>query len=1026
MIYEFFEIPFLVDIHLIVAETGEEDTMICCPNRPQPKRSNLVLGITLSALVLQSVFCTRASAGDDWPMWRYDARRSAVSPNSVPEKLDLVWKRVFSPRKQAWDDPLNLDLMTYDRSFEPIVKDGRMFLGFSDKDKLLALDAHTGQTLWTFHAEGPIRMAPVAADGSVFVCSDDGYLYCLASESGDLRWKFTAAPNAQKALGNQRVISAWPARGGPVVKDGTVYFANSIWPFMGTFICALDVETGQVKWVNDSTGSIYIKQPHSAPAFAGVAPQGMFVATEDDLIVPGGRSVPAVFDRHSGEMRYFHLNEGGKGTGGSFVAVSDDQFFVHTRERGTRAFDLQSGDKTAFMPNEPAIAGQVLFAGETTEAGVEIVRAYQAKTDHNRAREPLWQLEVNAASDLIVAGNHLVAAGGRTISVVALDGDAQTGNFTVGKLLSRLETESPVSRLLVASEQLYAVTQAGEILAFGDRSSQATPNRAGGELATTVSARPASYIPSRVRASAQQRTYELLALGDSQGYAYWYGPCDPELAAAWAKVSPFEQLAIIDSSSTRVATLRTRLDGLNGKGRVTAHVSTPRDFLAPEYTGQVVFVSDQLSSEISAKDLQAIYKSVRPYGGKLVLLGDELSSDRRTWLEQLKLEQAELEQHTAGIVITRVGALPGSADWTHQYGDVANSIKSDDSRVKLPLGILWFGGSSNMDVLPRHGHGPPQQVVGGRLFIEGMSSLSARDVYTGRVLWTRDFGDLGNFDVYYDSTYENTPLNPQYNQVHIPGANGRGTNYVVTEERVYLVLGNRCLILDPDTGSDLGEIRLPAEPSGETAEWGYIAVYEDVLLGGLGFAMYRDQHSLQFESDAKLKSSRKGFGSKSLDRAASRALVGFDRFSGEQLWRVDAVHSFWHNGIVAGGGKVYCLDRNPKLIEDALKRRGRALPDTYRIAAFDAATGKTKWEVNEGITGSWLGYSKEHGLLLQAGAQASDRLYDEVGQGMRVYDASDGSVRWAKDDLRYSGPCVIHNELIITNANSYSESAGAF
>ena len=42
------------------------------------------------------------------------------------------------------------------------------------------------------------------------------------------------------------MISRWPARGGPVVRDGTVYFAASIWPFMGTFIYALDAETGSV------------------------------------------------------------------------------------------------------------------------------------------------------------------------------------------------------------------------------------------------------------------------------------------------------------------------------------------------------------------------------------------------------------------------------------------------------------------------------------------------------------------------------------------------------------------------------------------------------------------------------------------------------------------------------------------------------------------------------------------------------------------------------------------------------------
>ena len=45
---------------------------------------------------------------------------------------------------------------------------------------------------------------------------------------------------ARKAIGNERMISAWPARGGPVVSDDRVYFATSIWPFMGTYIWCLD------------------------------------------------------------------------------------------------------------------------------------------------------------------------------------------------------------------------------------------------------------------------------------------------------------------------------------------------------------------------------------------------------------------------------------------------------------------------------------------------------------------------------------------------------------------------------------------------------------------------------------------------------------------------------------------------------------------------------------------------------------------------------------------------------------------
>ena len=188
------------------------------------------------------IFACDAACGDDWPMWRYDANRSASSNEKLPKNLRLLWTRKFSPRKQAWDDPLNLDLMTYDRVFEPIVAGGRMFVGFNDQDKLIAFDVETGQTLWTAFADAPIRFAPVAYEGNVYCTSDDGYLYCWSQKDGSLEWKFRGGPSDQKALGNQRFTSAWPARGGPVVRDGHVYFAASIWPFMGTFIYSLDAK----------------------------------------------------------------------------------------------------------------------------------------------------------------------------------------------------------------------------------------------------------------------------------------------------------------------------------------------------------------------------------------------------------------------------------------------------------------------------------------------------------------------------------------------------------------------------------------------------------------------------------------------------------------------------------------------------------------------------------------------------------------------------------------------------------------
>lgn len=960
-------------------------------------------------LLAGSVFvsATTLIRAEDWPMWRYDAQRSAATGASLPDDLRLLWKRSFGPRVQAWDDPLNWDLMTYDRVFEPIVMDGRLYVGFNDRDQLMALDASTGEHLWSYYAEGPVRLPPVGSDGRVYFCSDDGFLYCVDAERGELIWKFNGAPSSQHVIGNRRLTSAWPARGGPVVRDGTVYFAASIWPFMGTFIYALDGDSGAIQWVNDSTGAQYIKQPHSAPSFAGVAPQGALVATDEYLVVPGGRSVPAVFKRADGTLEHFELNAGGKGTGGSFVAATQEQFFVHTRGRGTRAFHLQSGVKTAFMPNEPVLAENALYTTEVVDDEAYL-RAYGSQ------RELLWELEIPGAGELIRAGDNLFAASGAQITAIRLPHDE-----TAAEVLYSLDTEANVERLIAADGKLFAVTLSGDILAFGSEAPASPP---------VLADDPAQHAPwpAVVDEQVDQTARKLLAMGDAQGYAFWYGDADSELAEALAANSPFVQLAVVDRDQRRVESARRELDRLGLYGRVTVHRAQPQDFRPPPYVAHMTFVDQPTAERLSPKALTALYDVVRPYGGVMHLLTDEKVDELASRLEALKLEQARIDRHELGVSIYRDGALPGSADWTHQHGDIANTIKSNDQRVKLPLGVLWFGGSSNMDVLPRHGHGPPEQVVGGRLFIQGMDCLSARDVYTGRVLWKRQFQDLGTYDVYYDSTYSDEPLNPKYNQVHIPGANGRGTNFVVTEDMIYILERNVCLLLDPATGETLGEVRLPAGEDGETPEWGYIGVYEDVLLGGLGFANYRERHGLSFESDAELKSSRAGFGSKSFDRAASTALIGFDRHSGEQLWKQEAVHSFWHNGIVAGNGKLYCLDKNPSQVEDALRRRGQELPQTYRIVAFDHQSGEPQWEINDGVFGTWLGYSAEHDLLLQAGAKGSDRLYAEIGQGMSVYRGSDGSLQWQNESLAYAGPCILHNELIITNVNSYSQSAGAF
>lgn len=913
----------------------------------------------ISAVLLASFTLTVHAA--DWPMWRYDAARTASSDEKLPAKLQLEWEREYSAREQVWDDPLNHDLMTYDRVFEPVVLGDLMFIGFNDRDKVVALDLKTGEERWSFFTGAPVRMPPACWQGKVYFTSDDGHLYCVNADDGSKVWSFNGAPSARKALGNRRLTSAWPARGGAVIRDGKVFFAASIWPFMGTFLYSLDAETGKVLWVNDGTSADFIKQPHSASSFAGVAPQGALVVTKDTLLVPGGRSVPAGFDLATGALKYFHLNEGGKGNGGSFVAASDSYFYVHTRERGVRVYDLKTGTQGKSVMNEPVIGGSRLF-----DSDAEKVR------ELGTSDKVIWEVKADGFGDLIRAGDFLYAAGKNSLSAIEL--------APKPRVAWTLPVKGEVRRLLAANGKLIAVTLDGRIQVYG-----------AGKGPGRLKAKPRPLA----KGDTQLAKDVLAKLDDHAGHALIFGAKNRGLFDALLTKSKI-QITVVEQDIEQVDELRRDYDARGVYGtRITFHEGDALSFMAPPHFAHLV-VSPKAS-------LEAAFASVRPYGG--ILLCDEAAT----------LEGAKHEKLGKRSLLIREDALPGAADWTHQYGDIGNTVKSDDSRVRAPLGVLWFGGSSNMDVLPRHGHGPPEQVVGGRLFIEGMSSISARDVYTGRVLWQRDFGDLGTFGIYYNETYADTPLSTAYNQKHIPGANGRGTNYVATADSVHVALKGECQVLDARDGRVKRKIKL-RDDAKDPAQWAFIGVWEDLLIGGDDFAHFSLQTGAsKSRAEAPIE-----------DYSASAGLAVFDRHSGKLLWRLKARHSFLHNAIVAGNGRIYCIDKLTQHAEGLITRRGRDLPKDYRVVALDARSGKVLWEHEKDVFGTWLGYSAEHDVLLQAGAKASDRLSVEVGDGMTAFEGKTGRVRWQDLKRAYTGPCILHNEIILTGANSYSSSGGAF
>jgi len=979
------------------------------------KPSPLLHLLWCGALSLTAVSSALAA---DWPMWRYDAGRTAASPHGLPTTLHLLWVLKLPELEPAWEDPLNRDLMQFDRAYEPVVVGQNLFIGSSTSARMTAFDTDTGQEKWRFYTGGPVRLPAVAEGGRVFFSSDDGYLYCLDAGSGSLIWKFRGGPSDRKVLGNSRLVSMWPARGGPVIEDGVVYFAASIWPFMGTFIHALEAATGDVIWTNDGTGSLYLLQPHNSPAYGGVAPQGAMVVAGDHLLVPCGRSVPACFDRHTGEFLYYR-NANFNKTGGAFVAAIGDRFVNYHRDLITSLYDVATGERLIHQASGvPVLTAEAMYCRGDTLRAIDFAGLRQVEYD-SQARDrktgemvtvkkqkwvmdQLWQLQVDASGDLIRAGDRLYAGGRDTVTAVDVAGPPTVA--------WKVPVEGNVARLVAADDRLFAVTLEGRLYAFGggSRPVLTTLWQKLSAAWDSAFAGPGREPDTSDEASRAQAIIESTKA--KEGYGLVYGSDIGGLAHALVEGSDLHIVAVVPAAS-EVEVLRRSFDAMGLYGsRITVHVGTPDSFESPPYMASLVVLAAPDSPDQAA--IEGAFATLRPYGGAAYLpSGQETSAALAARLQAFGLASASVRETEGGVVLTREGALPGAANWTHQYGDVANTVKSDDELVKLPLGLLWFGGSSNVDVLPRHGHGPPEQVVDGRLFIEGMDCLSARDVYTGRVLWKRTLPSLGNFGVYYDETYADTPLSPAYNQVHIPGANSRGTNYVATSDGIYVALSAHCLVLDPETGDTRRRIDLPALPGSEgPPKWGYLGIYRDYLMAGAGEVQYTD-----FLDNVPEGKKNRFY---DLDLTASKHLVVMDRESGEVLWTRPSELGFRHNAIAAGSGVVYCIDRLPDPVDAALRRRGHQVTGKSRLLAMDIRTGKVQWETEDGVFGTWLGYSSEHDVLLQAGRKSRDMVIDEVSEGMAAYRGETGARLWT-NEASYSGPCILHGETIITDRYAY-------
>ncbi len=922
-----------------------------------PHRLLLTLG---TALLFSSTLHSK-----DWPTYHADAARSAYTTESIPNQLSLRW--VFqsaSPPAPAWPTSARIE---FDQAFQPIISGSTVLFGSSTDNKVYAFDAVSGKPKWEFFTKAPVRLAPTAWKDRVFVTSDDGWLYALALKDGKLLWKHRGGPSDATVIGNEHITSKWPARGGSVVLDDIVYYAAGVWPSDGVYLHALDATTGKPVWINDKTGQLEMAQPHGgANAESGVSSQGYLLADAERLIVPAGRSVPAVFSRKDGSLLYYQLAKN-QHRGGTRTMITDKVF-----SNGGCFFDLKTGELTAPFSMGPSAAipnGLVRSNGQSLTAYIwddvqKVNRKGKTETVRELQEKRLTRLNSDVFEFIIAGGDAILGGDGQ---VSAVDYVAMRNAWWTHKVKGKVRGIAAGNGYLVVS------TDQGYVYGFDGE-----PAPADGPVITKPGG---SQKPKPASAEIVQAAKEILKKSAIQkGFCIDLDADTGELAIELAKQSELVIYAV-QPDAAKAAEARRNIEaaGLYGT-RITVHQIDPGNTSYPPEFANLIVSSKQLDgSTVTPEISKEMTRLQRPYGGSIVTgKPGDMNLDVR-------------------------GDLIGAGSWTHYNSNPANTLNSDDRLVKGPLSMHWFR-DVDFEIPNRHGNGPAPLSHKGYLVVGGVDGIACLDAYNGHTVWIFSLKDhLKDYDGIH----------------HDVGSAETGSPFCIGDDQVFVKQDDFCLSIDLATGKKRHEFKTPVAEDAKNRNWGYLAYHKGKLFGSVSNQQHnvsprykltklRTESVMLFAMDAQA-------GTLFWKRPAKHSIRNNTiTIAGDNLYYIDR--------------PIVAADRikNPKRNGRPEKKLPAEAIPNGTLYALNATSGKDVWSNKNKIWGTQLSVSEPHNILLMnysAVRHGFFALPSETGGRLAAFDTKSGKRIW---DIaaKYKSRPIINDSVLYAQDGTWDLKTG--